>query len=129
MRQHPVERGRRFVAKVHVGMALLAALAAALSAWHSWQAAAAVFSGAMAVLLPQAYIAKRLLKPFGPNGAAEFTFALWLMQGLKWMMTMVLLGLAFYHFRQQALFVFIGFVVIFQGLWILPWFLSRKGLQ
>ncbi len=128
MPQHPVEQGRAYVAKVHAGMALIAIIVAGLSGFAGWLQAQAALAGALAVLLPHWWVARRLLQPVGANQATQFALALWVFQSLKWFLTAVLLGTAFYWFKPVAVFVFIGFIVIFQGLWIIPLILARKGV-
>ncbi len=128
MPQHPVEQGRAYLAKVHAGMMVLAIIVAGLSGLAGWQQAQAAFAGALAVLAPHWWVAKRLLQPLGASQAIQFTLALWVYQSLKWFLTAVLLGSAFFWFKSVALFVFIGFIVIFQGLWIIPLILARKGV-
>lgn len=129
MPQHPVELGRAYVAKVHAGMLVLAIVVAGFCALIGWQQAQAAFAGGLAVLLPHWCVAKRLLQPVGAKQASQFVFAFWVLQGLKWFLTAVILGTALFWFKPVAVFVFIGCIVIFQGFWIIPLILARKGVQ
>lgn len=127
MTEHPVSRGRAFVSRVHLFMGVLALVLAAGITVIGVREALAALAGGMAVLLPQVFVARRLLQPMGARQAAQFAFSLWVYQGLKWLLTIMALLAAFFGFREQALYVFTGFIVIFQGQWIVPLVLARKG--
>ncbi len=128
MTQHPVERGRAFVARVHGLMALLAlVLAAAIAVFVGFTEAFAAFTGGAAVLLPQSFIARRLLLPMGARNANVFVLRLWMFQAVKWGATVLLFAAAMAYFKAQAGYVLTGFIVIFQGLWVIPLILARTG--
>ena len=127
MRQHPTERGRAFVARVHAWSALLAVIVAAGNGIYGLDAALAALAGGAAVLLPQWYAARRLLQPFGAGQATRFYLVLWVFQGLKWLFTVALLGAAFFAMKGQEIHILVGFLLTFQGLWIVPLILDRKG--
>ena len=128
MTQHPVERGRAFVARVHGLMALLAlVMAAAIAVFVGITEALAAFAGAAAVLLPQNFVARRLLQPVGARNANQFVLRLWTFQAVKWGASALLLAAAIGYFKAQSGYVLTGFIVIFQGLWIFPLILGRTG--
>ncbi len=128
MTQHPVERGRAFVARVHGLMALLAlVLAAATAVFVGITEALAILAGGAAVLLPQNFVARRLLQPVGARNASQFVLRLWMFQAVKWGASVLLLAAAIGYFKAQAGYVLTGFIVIFQGLWIIPLILARTG--
>ena len=128
MTQHPVERGRAFVGRVHGLMALLAlVLAAAIAVLVGFTEALATLAGAAAVLLPQNFVARRLLQPVGARNASQFVLRLWMFQAVKWGASVLLLAAAIGYFRAQSGYVLTGFIVIFQGLWIIPLILARTG--
>lgn len=128
MTQHPVERGRAFVGRVHGLMALLAlVLAVAIAVLVGITEALATLAGAAAVLLPQNFVARRLLQPVGARNASQFVLRLWMFQAVKWGASVLLLAAAIGYFRAQSGYVLTGFIVIFQGLWIIPLILARTG--
>ena len=128
MTQHPVERGRAFVGRVHGLMALLAlVLAVAIAVLVGFTEALATLAGAAAVLLPQNFVARRLLQPVGARNASQFVLRLWMFQAVKWGASVLLLAAAIGYFRAQSGYVLTGFIVIFQGLWIIPLILARTG--
>ena len=128
MTQHPVERGRAFVARVHGLMALLAlAMATVIAVFVGITEALAAFAGAAAVLLPQNFVARRLLQPVGARNANQFVLRLWMFQAVKWGASVLLLAAAIGYFKVQSGYVLTGFIVIFQGLWIIPLILARTG--
>lgn len=81
------------------------------------------------MLLPQMFAAHRLLQTFGPQRAPLFRQMLMMYQSLKWVLMATLLALAYRTFRAEALYVFAGFVVLLQGLWIVPLILAQKGTR
>lgn len=127
MRQHPAERGRAFVARVHAWSAGLIVVVAVLLGLFGWKPAISALAGGFAVLLPQMYAAKRLLQPFGAAQATRFYLALWVYQGLKWLFTVALLGAAFFMLKGFEIYILIGFLTGSQSLWIIPLVLERKG--
>jgi ATP synthase protein I len=128
MTQHPVVRGRAFVARVHGLMALLAlVMALVIAVVVGITEALAAFAGAAAVLLPQNFVARRLLQPVGARNASQFVLRLWIFQAVKWGASALLFAAALVYFKAQAGYVLTGFIVIFQGLWIAPLILARTG--
>lgn len=128
MTQHPVERGRAFVVRVHGLMALLAlVLAAAIAVIVGFTEALAALAGAAAVLLPQNFVARRLLQPMGARNANQFVLRLWMFQTVKWGASALLFAASLVYFKAQAGYVLTGFIVVFQGLWIAPLILARTG--
>lgn len=128
MTQHPVERGRAFVGRVHGLMALLAlVLAAAIAVIVGFTEALAALAGAAAVLLPQNFVARRLLQPMGARNASQFVLRLWMFQTVKWGASALLFAASLVYFKAQAGYVLTGFIVVFQGLWIAPLILARTG--
>ena len=95
MTQHPVERGRAFVTRVHGLMALLAVvLAAAIAVFVGVHEALATLTGGAAVVLPQNFVARRLLQPVGARTADRFVLRLWMFQAVKWGASALLLAAA-----------------------------------
>ena len=128
MTQHPVERGRAFVTRMHGLMALLAVvLAAAIAVFVGVPEALATLTGGAAVVLPQNFVARRLLQPVGARNADRFVLRLWMFQAVKWGASALLLAAAIGYFKAHAGYVLTGFIVIFQGLWIVPLILARTG--
>lgn len=121
MTLHPVERGRAFVARVHGAMAVSAlVLALAIAVAVGFTEALAAFVGGIAVVLPQSFVARRLLQPMGAREATRFVFRLWAFQAVKWLSSALLLIAALMQFKAQTGYVLTGFIVIFQGLWLIP---------
>jgi F0F1-type ATP synthase assembly protein I len=102
-------------------------LAAAIAVIVGFTEAFAAFAGGAAVLLPQSFIARRLLQPMGARNANVFVLRLWMFQTVKWGATALLFAAAIGYFKAQAGFVLTGFIVIFQGLWVIPLILARTG--
>ncbi len=128
MTEHPVSRGRAFVSRVHLFMGVLAlVLAAGVAVFAGFREAFAALVGGFAVVLPQVFVARRLLQAVRAQHAQLFMIRLWVWQSVKWAATALLMAAALVQFKTEAAFVLSGFIVTFQGLWIAPLVLNRTG--
>jgi ATP synthase protein I len=96
-------------------------LAAALGLWHGKTAAVSAFVGGMTAVVPNAFLAARLLKPRAGASAGAMLRAAWLGEIGKLLLTAVLFGAIFAGMRPiSAPAVFGGFIgaqsVIFAAL-------------
>jgi len=121
MTLHPALRGLAFVTRVHGGMVVLALVVAlAVAVFVGLTEALAAFIGGIAVVLPQNFVARRLLQPMAAIEATRFVSRLWLFQSVKWLSSALMLAAALVYFKAHAVYVLSGFIIVFQGLWIVP---------
>lgn len=96
-------------------------LAAALGLWHGKIAAVSALIGGMTAVVPNGFLAARLLKPRGAAGAGTLMRSAWLGEIGKLILTALLFGAVFAGMRPiSAPAVFAGFIgaqfVIFAAL-------------